>query len=311
MVAGAYVIPGLNVPQTKAVNAELTDELLTSYIAKDTDQDGLPDWQEALYGTSKDNPDSDGDGINDGDAVRRGLLTPTALSSQIPSDPLSEEDIPGEAPAPGSLTDEFSRTFFEAYVKASGGQPMSAEAQEQLLAKLLADFNSRATRQVTSSHTLVSVRTSAIATTHDYAAAVENVLRTNEVDLGGKTPVLLMQDLLEKGDTGAGEKLEEVGKAQANAARELLAVSVPPHLAEEHLALVRSVDSLAKSTTNIASYQTDPLATMGALTAYTPASHGFVNALKQIAVTLLAEGEPAAGTPGAYIIEIARMTETP
>ncbi|PID83266.1 hypothetical protein CSB11_01880 [Candidatus Campbellbacteria bacterium] len=38
----------------------------------DTDNDGLLDWQEIIYKTDIDNPDSDGDGINDGDEVRDG-----------------------------------------------------------------------------------------------------------------------------------------------------------------------------------------------------------------------------------------------
>jgi hypothetical protein len=291
------------------VNAELTDDLLASYIAKDTDQDGLPDWQEALYGTNKDNRDSDGDGISDGEAVRRGLLTPTALASQIPEDPTTIDDIPGETPTAGGLTDQFSRAFFEAYMTESGGQPMSVEDQEALLGRLLADFNTRAAKQVTSSYTQISVRTSASVTTRDYAAAVESVLRANEVDLAGQTPATLMQSLIENDNAAAGEKLAEVSRAQADAARELLSVAVPPHLAEEHLLLVRSVDTLAKSTANISTYRTDPLATMGALAVYAPASRDFVKAFQQIGVTLLAEGEPAPGTPGSYIIELGRMAE--
>lgn len=124
MVAGGYFLPGFQFPKTKAVNAELTDDLLASYVAKDTDSDGLPDWQEALYGTDANKADTDGDGISDGEAVRKGLLTPTALSSQLPSDPVGEDEVlPGQAPAAGSLTEQFSRSFFQSIWRRAAGRP--------------------------------------------------------------------------------------------------------------------------------------------------------------------------------------------
>ena len=68
-------------------------------------------------------------------------------------------------------------------------------------------------------------------------------------------------------------------------------------------------DALAKATRLIAAHKTDPIGTMGALTAYVPVSRDFVSALKGIAAVIITEGEPSVGSPGAYIVEIARSTE--
>lgn len=309
MVVGGYVLPGLTFPETKAVNAELTDDLLASYISKDTDGDGLPDWQESLYGTDANTADTDGDGISDGEAVRRGLLTPTNLASEIPTDPIGDEDIPGEDPAEGSLTEEFSRAFFQAYVQASNGQPLAAEAQQALITRLLGDFSTRAGRLVNSSYTTVSVRTNAAISTRDYTASVEDAIRRNDINLEGRTPSELMQAAVEDGDEAARLKLVSLANAEAATARELLAIQVPPALAQQHLQLLRSTDSLAKATRLVSGYKTDPVATMGALIAYAPASQEFVNAIKAVASAVLAEGEPLPGAPGAYLIEIARSVE--
>ena len=46
-------------------NAESTEALLKSYAIQDTDGDGLPDWEESLYGTDPKKADTDGDGIGD------------------------------------------------------------------------------------------------------------------------------------------------------------------------------------------------------------------------------------------------------
>ena len=43
-----------------------------SLTLKDTDQDGLKDWEEALWKTNPKNPDTDGDGTSDGEEVNSG-----------------------------------------------------------------------------------------------------------------------------------------------------------------------------------------------------------------------------------------------
>jgi len=55
----------------------------------DTDGDGLPDWQEVLYGTDPKKADTDGDGTNDGDEIKAGrdpLKANTAPTGQTPND---------------------------------------------------------------------------------------------------------------------------------------------------------------------------------------------------------------------------------
>jgi len=65
---------------------------------KDSDNDGLTDWQEEIYKTDPNNPDTDGDGYLDGEEVLSGYdpLKPG------PDDKLSEKAI-SPRPSPGSL----------------------------------------------------------------------------------------------------------------------------------------------------------------------------------------------------------------
>ena len=46
-------------------------ELWLRQQARDSDRDGLPDWEERLIGTDPYSKDSDGDGIDDGEEVHR------------------------------------------------------------------------------------------------------------------------------------------------------------------------------------------------------------------------------------------------
>jgi hypothetical protein len=312
MVAGGYFLPGSKFPKTKEVNAELTDELLASYVAKDTDGDGLVDWQESLYGTDINKSDSDGDGISDGDAVRQGLLTPTSLSSELPAEegPIDVNEIPVGDPAPGSVTDEFSKAFFEAYMRESGGQPMDADAQNELVQRLLADYTARGVRALGSSYTLVSVRQSPGTTVHDYAVAVQSVLQNEGRAEGATEPMQLMQALMENKDESARQKLLKLANAQTSIARALLTMSVPPQLADEHLLMLQSTDSLGKSTRMIANYEKDPIGAMSALAIYAPTSRSFLASLQGVGTTILSQGgEPAPGTAEAYMVANARILE--
>lgn len=306
LIVAGYVVPSLRFPSTKEANAELTDELLATYIAKDTDADGLPDWQESLYGTNVNVADTDGDGITDGEAVRTGLLTPAALASQLPEESEGEEDVPGESPAPGSITEQFARSFFEAYMKANNGQPITQEAQQELVQRMLADFSSKAGEKLASSYTAISVRTSPSVSVLAYVQAVEDILRANDLLAEDSNALPFMQRIVEDSDAEAAGKLAAIASSYEAIERDLLALSVPPPLADEHLALIRSFDTLGRSARQFTKYEEDPLGVLGALTVFQPGARELRKAYEGLAAEILKTGEPLEGGPGYLIVFIAR-----
>jgi hypothetical protein len=318
MVSASYLLSGPSFLSDRIANAGTTEELLKAYASKDSDGDNLPDWQEALYGTDPSKAISNSFGIPDGQAAQEGKLTPNSLSSKLPSateeKPTTEDllnDIPGINAAPGSITDEFSKEFFQQYVETSKGQSLSDEDTQALVASLLSKFSQKAAKKLSSSYTLVSVHTNSSATVTGYAGQVENIFVTNDVARDANQPVLLMEALVQNNDESARPKLKALAKSYGDIVTDLRAVEVPPQLASQHLALIRGFDELNKATLLVANYEEDPLGVMGALSIYQPSSQDVVDGIKSIATVILASGEPAAGMPGAMIVSIARSTETP
>lgn len=319
MVSAAYLLSGPNFLTSRAANAESTEALLQAYASKDTDGDGLPDWEEALYGTDPNKAVSNPFGIPDGQAAREGKLTPNALASQLPSAdqgtttaPLTDADFGGTpAPAPGSITEQFSREFLQKYVQASNGQPMDQATQQQLVTNLLASFTQKAVASFNSSYSAVSIHTDSSVSVSAYSAQVESIILANDVSSGDNQPLTLMEALIEKNDASARTKLATLAGSYGKISQQLLAVHVPPSLASQHLALVQGFDELHKSTAASASFEKDPLGTMGAISVLQPASNLVVSAFKGIATVILSTGEPAAGLPGSMIVNIARSTEAP
>lgn len=92
-VAGQLLATFETYPDTDSDQDGMVDEeeienglnpLLASDVAYDADADGLPDWQERLWGLDSNNPDTDGDGDSDGyEYERLGLLA--AFDSTIRS----------------------------------------------------------------------------------------------------------------------------------------------------------------------------------------------------------------------------------
>ena len=54
----------------------------------DTDNDGLPDYLENIYGSDPNNPDSDGDGYTDGEEVANGFDPTVPGSAKLDYDKL-------------------------------------------------------------------------------------------------------------------------------------------------------------------------------------------------------------------------------
>ncbi|MEO6536437.1 MAG: thrombospondin type 3 repeat-containing protein [Candidatus Paceibacterota bacterium] len=309
----SYIISGPTIFGTNSASAESTQELLAAYAAKDTDNDGLPDWQETLYGTDPSKAISNSYGIPDGEAAQKGLLTPTGLKSQLPADQatttITKADIPGPDAAPGSVTDEFSQQFLQKFFQATGGQQMTPEAQQALLTQLLGDFSTRAGKVLASSYSGVSVHTNPSIDILTYAASVEKIVRAHDVPAGNSQPLPLMEALIEKNDESARPKLIAISSAYRAIANDLMTVSVPPALVPQHVALVQAFDSLAKSTNVITVYEKDPLGTLGAFSTYQDSSALLATTLTKIATIILQGGEPANGTPGSLIVFLGRLSQ--
>src|SRR5262245_15469456 len=87
MMAAAFWLSG----PARTANALSTEEILAAYAVRDADADGLPDWQEALYGTDPANPHSIDASMTDAEAVAKGMVAPrfesepaAAVSAEAP-----------------------------------------------------------------------------------------------------------------------------------------------------------------------------------------------------------------------------------
>lgn len=293
--------------ETKLASALSTDELLRAYVEQDTDGDGLPDWQEEVYGTDPANPNSVDPNLTDKEAVAEGLVAPAFVSEEAP-DPITEADIPGEEPAPNSLTKRFSEQFIKAYFAAGGGKNVSEEEQQTIINNLIESFARESENLLESSYTNISLRITSDIDDAQYIGAVEQFMVSSLPKENGDIPTLA-NAYIEKKDPSAQKRLGELSVIYDSIVRSLLALPVPETLADAHLTLLSAYDRVSKASLALSKYETDPIAALGALSMLVPAREDVVTAISMYATAVLKTGEPKEGEPGFLSVQFARQAE--
>lgn len=297
------------------VEASTETELLKAIAAKDTDSDGLPDWEEALYGTDPATADSKHLGMTDGEAVAKGLIVPKAIADiQVGASTSDGTRVDGLPPAPkeGTLTAAFAQSFFTLYMQAkerAGGGDLSQDELNQVVndalqnlaatVKPAPDFKSSAD---------LSVAGTGPAALTAFAANAEAVLLAN-TSSATTTPLANLRQAVMEGDTRALTRLTSLATMYRTSASGLAQLAVPQELAGAHLAVVNVLMRMSQLASDFSRVEDDPLVAILALGQYTTVGQALDSAFIQVANVYAAAGVSLSpGTPGAAFVGIASST---
>ncbi len=310
LIAGVYLIArGVESPPTAQASTE--SALLQAIATKDSDGDGLTDWEEALYGTDPHIVDTLKLGTSDGDAVARGLIVPLAIADipAVASSPASTDSngLPA-APAEGTLTAAFTKTFFALFVaakQASGGADLSEGEMQNISDEALASISTfmdvapdfKSAKDLT-------VSGSGAEALKDFATRAEWVL-SKRASNATKSELLYLKDVLENNGATAVSYISSIAKAYRESAIGLAVLSVPQELATDHLSLVNAMMRMSQISADFAKVNDDPLSTILALKQYPDAILALGNAFIRIGTVYRTVGiSLPSGTPGAAFVNL-------
>ena len=318
LIGGAYVFArGIQSPP--AAEASTETAILKAIATKDSDADGLPDWEEVLYGADPHNQDTFTLGMTDGEAAAKGLIVPKAIADVKVTTPLSggslqdlspnsiDNSLPS-APTDDTITAAFAKNFFSLYMAAK-----AARGSADLSESDLNDIANQAIQSLSdsivaapdfkSAHDL-TVSGSGAGTLKAFAISAEAVLLKNTSN-ATKSEVLYLQDFVEGGDAAAITYITALAKVYRDSATGLAVLPVPEELVADHLALVNAMERVSEITADFTRVDTDPLATILALQQYPQAVMALGTAFINIGNIYKTAGESIpAGARGASFVNM-------
>jgi len=305
LILGAYFLTR-SIKSPLLAQASTEAALLQAIATRDSDGDGLYDWEEVLYGTSPSTIDTFSLGMSDGEAVAKGLVVPKAIAD-VPVAASSESGVPIDPSLPppppaGTLTAAFAENFFLSYLQAR--EAKGGDLSEQELTALTDEIlNSLASSIQTAPDFKTAgdlvISGSGVDGLKQFAAAAEAVFLSNTSN-SSKSEILYLADAVEKNDTSALEHIASRAKAYRSTAAGLAALSVPRELAADDLMLINALARLSEIMIDFTRVNDDPLAAILALHQYPDAVQKLGTALINFhtiylnAGVVLKEGEPGA-----------------
>jgi hypothetical protein len=246
---------------------------LKRVATKDSDNDGLTDWEEVLWKTDINNPDTDGDGTMDGEEVRLkrdpNLAGPDDL---LPNGTLGvKTGVVGEDEEL-TTTERFGRELFSGYIELLDSKRYKGREAE-LLYNLLEQNVSGVVGPI-DIYEVADIKTFSSKNTiviRDYGnSIVTNLLEGAEIN---EIPIIVA--LLETESQEDKVKLQEVIDLNKKILEKNLNLPAPKDAEELHLAFINTHNEVIESLVKISKISVDPLLSVVGIGEYSEATSKF------------------------------------
>jgi len=258
-----------------------------SVLDKDSDGDGLKDWEEALWKTDPNNPDTDGDGTPDGEEIKLGRdpLKKGPDDKYNPDNFLNNMNSTGTTgtTSPISETDAFSQAFLVKYLMLKQQNGNLDEASKQELVNAL-------TSNMVKTDLPVIYKISDLKISEDTSSAAlkKYSQKMNEIfNKKYKNPTpgdeyYILEDAMVNGKLERLTELKSMVEMYKNMQIDYLNVSVPKSIADYHLKFLNSLAGLERATGKFGNTEEDPLNGLLAIKEYQVAASNYISSLESI-----------------------------
>jgi hypothetical protein len=243
--------------------------------ALDSDGDGVPDWQEVLWRTDPNNPDTDGNGISDAEEIASGTLASSLGSGGLRNPYIAPRALP--------TTEAVAREFFANYVQAHEQGVLNEQVFEGALSDTLDRHVTITSR--TTQYTLADIAISRDKTVAAYQSDLEKILLPvfgiEEYEL------ITFSRAVEDGEKAALTRLAGNAAVYRDVARRLRALETPEAIALSHLDVVNAFGMITDATAQLAEWQGDPLHALSAVAYFNESETILTDSLSEL-FTLIA-----------------------
>ncbi len=295
-----YFFNKLNKPKVATVisNQEIENKR-QEFMALDSDDDGLKDWEEILWKTDPNNPDTDGDGTSDGEEVRlnRNPLIPnTNPPGQEPNDRIDPKIISANKKLEEDFSkltniDKFSRQLFSEYIVAKNNsetETLSSNAKQEILDDIINRTSGVIINKYSISNLIISSDMSAPALKEYGNKLGEILLKYSTNGTGEELPYILQA--LEQENPEPLNKLTPIITNYTGMVTDLLKVTTPKDLAVIHAKIINNYYNIKVSLENIKYFFTDATAGIANLQSYQNSFMSLFTNIESLRKSLLEKG---------------------
>lgn len=248
-------------------------------VNKDTDDDGIPDWEEKLWGTDPTKKETT-PGISDSVAINKLKAEQKATASTNGA---------GQTPEKLTKTDQFSRDLFTTIAAATqNGQPLDQATVDKISSSLAEHIQNSPPKKVFTQADLKIINDDSFQAIQKYNYALRDIY--TKYPLNGDVTAIFKEFASDANtaNTGALLKLNPIIERIQTRLNALVKIGVPQSLASLYLNFLNANERLSENLSDIKLFDTDAIVTLGAIIQYDQnaaalviAANNLTNAIKQ------------------------------
>ncbi len=229
-------------------------------VNKDSNGNGIPDWQESLYGLDP-TKKATADGTLNSDVIAK-LRAEQSVSTINGSTTTTQQEKLTE-------TEKFSRELFATVSAASQNGTMDQATIDALGASLAERVQNSPQRKIFSISDIKVINNDTAAAFTNYSSALNNIyIKYSTTDYG---VLNALQDFMadpNNVNSKALVKLTTIIKQTTKIIGEMQKIEVPQSISTLHLNILNSEEALVENLSDIQLYDTDPILSLGGITKY-------------------------------------------
>lgn len=227
---------------------------------KDSDNDGLKDWEETLWKTDKNNSDTDGDGTSDGEEVKAGRnpLKP-GPDDKIETPVFKQEGFFENTLGAGlTKTDILAREFFASFMSLRQSGNIDEQTRQKLAESFLTEINQEKLADKYKISDIKTIDDNSGAALKNYGNEAAGIINKYQADIQ-ENEIDIINRAMEENNENEMRKLGPIIQMYLNISGELIKISAPKGVSLFHLNLINSVYNLAESLKKIKDTFKDPV----------------------------------------------------
>jgi hypothetical protein len=232
---------------------------LGEVVSRDTDGDGILDWEESLWGTDPNNKETTA-GIPDGVVIAKLKTEQEALSGTEGGNSINNENL--------TQTDKLSRELFSTVTALSQNGEIDQTTVEKLSNSIAEKIKNPIILKVFTMSELKITTDASVQALKTYNTALENIYKKNPQK---DTVMDVLQDFIideENVDSTVLVRLNPIKTQVKNILNDLVKTTVPQYIATEHLNVINGVERLYENINDIQLFDTDIVVALGAINQY-------------------------------------------